>query len=130
MWIAYDPARLSAADVAALATLVEGKPYMIISPYPQPQHAPRAERLLRHPEPLLRPGRPAAVPAAARAERDRRRDDRGGVGLSCDVRGIRWTASGIGRRRNPAGRPGPGRLVLGPAGPGCVTKPPPWARGS
>jgi Protein of unknown function (DUF3105). len=35
VWIAYDPARLSAADVAALATLVEGKPYMVMSPYPE-----------------------------------------------------------------------------------------------
>ncbi|MDN5859206.1 MAG: DUF3105 domain-containing protein, partial [Pseudonocardia sp.] len=34
VWIAYDPARVQGADVAALAALVEGKPYLVMSPFP------------------------------------------------------------------------------------------------
>ncbi|MGI5128904.1 DUF3105 domain-containing protein [Pseudonocardia sp. CA-107938] len=34
IWIAYDPARIQGGDVAALAALVEGKPYMVMSPFP------------------------------------------------------------------------------------------------
>ncbi len=34
VWIAYDPARIQGGDVAALAALVEGKPYTVMSPFP------------------------------------------------------------------------------------------------
>jgi hypothetical protein len=34
VWIAYDPARVSGEDLAALRGRVEGKPYTMLSPYP------------------------------------------------------------------------------------------------
>lgn len=34
VWIAYDPARIQQSDVAALATLVQGKPATVMSPFP------------------------------------------------------------------------------------------------
>jgi hypothetical protein len=34
VWIAYDPARIQGGDVAALAALVQDKPYMVMSPFP------------------------------------------------------------------------------------------------
>lgn len=34
VWIAYDPERIRGADLAALAARVDGKPYMVMSPYP------------------------------------------------------------------------------------------------
>ncbi len=34
VWIAYDPDRITGTDRDALAALVEGKPYMVMSPYP------------------------------------------------------------------------------------------------
>jgi hypothetical protein len=34
VWIAYDPARITGGQVDALAALVTGKPYMVMSPYP------------------------------------------------------------------------------------------------
>ncbi len=38
VWIAYDADRVSPADQAALAKLVDGKPYMVMSPYPGMKH--------------------------------------------------------------------------------------------
>nr|WP_245812144.1 DUF3105 domain-containing protein [Actinophytocola xinjiangensis] len=34
VWIAYEPTLLPAADVSALAELVDGQPYLMLSPYP------------------------------------------------------------------------------------------------
>jgi hypothetical protein len=34
VWIAYDPARITGSQVTALSNLVDGKPYMVMSPYP------------------------------------------------------------------------------------------------
>jgi hypothetical protein len=34
VWVTYDPAKLSAADVAKLKALVDGDPYRMMSPYP------------------------------------------------------------------------------------------------
>ena len=34
VWIAYDPDKITGTDVTTLASLVEGKPYTVMSPYP------------------------------------------------------------------------------------------------
>nr|WP_305095191.1 DUF3105 domain-containing protein [Prescottella sp. R16] len=34
VWITYDPARVSGADLDLLVARVEGRPYMLLSPYP------------------------------------------------------------------------------------------------